>query len=224
MKILCVADEEEKGLWDYYRPGSLSGTDLIISCGDLDPAYLEFLVTMASCPLIYVRGNHDGRYAHRPPQGCVCIEERIYNFRGLRIAGLGGSMRYKPGAPNMYTEEEMKKRIGRLSADLFIHNGFDILVTHAPLRDYGDMEDLPHRGFACFQELLDRYHPMYMLHGHVHKSYGHFQRVRELSEGTKLINVCGSWTLELPKDIYPDQGLAGSPLYDLYMRLKRYEE
>ena len=119
---------------------------------------------------------------------------------------------------------EMKKRIGRLSADLFIHNGFDILGTHAPLRGYGDMEDLPHRGFACFQELLDRYHPMYMLHGHVHKSYGHFQRVRELSEGTKLINVCGSWTLELPKDTYPDQGLAGSPLYDLYMRLTRYEE
>ena len=31
---------------------------------------------------------------------------------------------------------------------------FDILLTHAPCRGYGDMEDLPHRGFECFNDLL----------------------------------------------------------------------
>ena len=51
MKILVVADEECPALWDYYVPGRLKEFDLIISCGDLKPAYLSFLVTMARCPV-----------------------------------------------------------------------------------------------------------------------------------------------------------------------------
>ena len=35
MKILLIADEEDKYLWDYYRRGSLDGVDLILSAGDL---------------------------------------------------------------------------------------------------------------------------------------------------------------------------------------------
>lgn len=50
MKILAVADIESKSLWDYYTPDKLSGVELMISCGDLSPKYLEFLVTMGNCP------------------------------------------------------------------------------------------------------------------------------------------------------------------------------
>ena len=35
MKILAVADEECKSLWDYYDPEKLRGCDLIVACGDL---------------------------------------------------------------------------------------------------------------------------------------------------------------------------------------------
>ena len=110
MKILAVADIESKSLWDYYTPDKLSGVELMISCGDLSPKYLEFLVTMGNCPLLYVRGNHDSVYDTKPPEGCICIEDMIYNHRGLRIAGLGGSMRYK-NSSNMYSEKEMASRI-----------------------------------------------------------------------------------------------------------------
>ena len=41
MKILAIADEESKYLWDFYEKGKLDGIDLIISCGDLDPNYLS---------------------------------------------------------------------------------------------------------------------------------------------------------------------------------------
>ena len=37
MKILLIADEEDKALWDYYDPARVSEVDLIISCGDLSP-------------------------------------------------------------------------------------------------------------------------------------------------------------------------------------------
>ena len=73
MKILIVADEPVTALWDYYVPGSLKKYDLILSSGDLKADYLEFLVTMARCPLMYVHGNHDESYGESPPEGCDCV-------------------------------------------------------------------------------------------------------------------------------------------------------
>ncbi len=60
MKILAVADEECKALWDYFTPDKLEGVELIIACGDLSRHYLEYLATMAPVPLLYVHGNHGG--------------------------------------------------------------------------------------------------------------------------------------------------------------------
>ena len=220
MNILCIADEEDRGLWDYYRSEKLKDVDLIISCGDLDPDYLQFLVTVKGCPLLYVHGNHDEKYAVRPPLGCICIEDSIYNFRGVRILGLGGSLRYKPGE-HMYSEREMRRRISRLGARLMITGGFDILVTHAPARGYGDQDDLPHQGFSCFNTLLEKYHPAYMLHGHVHKSYGNFVRERNHPSGTVLINACEKAMVTVSEEQHPERGKTGSPLYDLYIRMKK---
>ena len=69
MRILAVSDVESKRYYDYYRKGALDGFDLIIACGDLRKTYLEFLVTMASCPLVYVHGNHDDAFDSNPPEG-----------------------------------------------------------------------------------------------------------------------------------------------------------
>ena len=113
-------------------------------------------------------------------------------------------MRYKPGAPNMYTEAEMKKRIRsiqwRALADrLSGRNGFDILLTHAPCKGYGDMDDLPHNGFKCFNELLERYKPKLHCYGHVHREYGNFKRLIEHPSGTLLINGCGHQIIDFGK-------------------------
>jgi predicted phosphodiesterase len=152
VKILIVADEESRSLWDYFSPEKLKGIDMIISCGDLNANYLQFLVTFGNCPLLYVRGNHDTRYEMNPPDGCICIEDKIFNYKGMRIAGLGGSMKYK-NSPNMFTEREMRARWRRLRRKIIFTGGIDLLVTHAPAKGYGDMEDLPHRGFDCFNDL-----------------------------------------------------------------------
>ena len=105
MRILLVADEEAKYLWDYYQPGRLSGIDCILSCGDLKQEYLEFLVTMSGKPLYYIHGNHDSGYVNYPPEGCDCAEDTVINIGGLRVLGLGGCIRYNPG-PYQYTEKE----------------------------------------------------------------------------------------------------------------------
>lgn len=219
MRILVVADNEESTLWDFFDKSRLGEIDLIISCGDLAASYLEFLRTMINAELIYIRGNHDNGYVNHEPEGCVCIEDRIFDFHGLRIMGLGGSMRYRDGR-DMYTEREMGMRVRRIRPMAEMMNGFDILVTHAPAKGYGDLSDIPHQGFEAFNTLLERYHPRYMLHGHVHKEYGHFVREREHACGTKIINSCGYVILEVGKEEYPAPGKTGSLLYDIVTNLK----
>lgn len=198
MKILLVSDEESKYLWDFYKPGKLSDIDLIISCGDLAPEYLSFLVTMSTAPVLYVHGNHDGKYEKRPPEGCQCIEDTIVKVGGLRILGLGGCQRYSPG-PHQYTEEEMENRIHKLRWKLRKMGGVDLVVTHAPVRGYGDQdsETRVHRGFDAFHMLLERYQPRYWAYGHVHMSYGK-SIPRLLQHGpTTLINACERYILDV---------------------------
>lgn len=198
MKILAVSDEESKGLWDYYQPGKLKEYDLILSCGDLSAEYLSFLVTMARCPLLYVHGNHDGSYASRPPEGCDCIDGQLVVYNGVRILGLGGCRKYHPG-PHQYTEQQMRRRIRKLRYQLWRAGGVDIVVTHAPVRGYGDSDDPAHWGFEALRELLDNYHPTYLIHGHVHLRYHHEQPRTIGYENTTIVNACERYTLEIPE-------------------------
>ncbi len=195
MKLLAISDTESKFLWDYYQPGRLDDYDLILACGDLDAQYLSFLVTMACCPLLYVPGNHDGDYDRRPPEGCDCVDGRLVTVGGLRILGLGGSIRYS-GGPHQYTEREMALRIRRLRLRLLQAGGVDIVLTHAPPLGLGDAEDAAHRGFACFLDLIDRYGPRYFIHGHVHRNYG-YNVPRALTRGeTTVLNAYERYELE----------------------------
>lgn len=204
MKILTVSDEECKALWDFYTPERLRGYDLIISCGDLQAEYLSFLVTMARCPVLYVPGNHDIRYSLQPPEGCDCIDDGIVVYNGLRIMGLGGCRRYHPG-PHQYTEQQMRSRIRRLMWRIWLLGGVDIVVTHAPPEGLGDAEDPAHWGFAALREFLDRYHPKYLIHGHVHMSYDH-KIPREISyNGTTVVNAYERYVLEVPDVPFPEK-------------------
>lgn len=197
MKLLCVADEESKGLWDYYAPEKLEGAELVVACGDLSRNYLEFLATVAPMPLVYVHGNHDEGYDTRPPEGVICLDDEVYVYRGVRFVGLGGSCRYRTGAWQ-FTEAEMRKRIRRLYSKIDRVGGFDVLVTHAPLHGYGDLPDLPHRGFTVFHELLDRYKPPLMLHGHIHLTYGTNIKREQQYGATRIVNCYERIVLEAP--------------------------
>lgn len=196
MKILAIADHESPLLWDYFDKSYLEGIDLILSCGDLKPQYLSFLATFTQAPVLYVHGNHDDRYEETPPDGCICIEDRIYVHEGVRILGLGGSMRYKPGE-HQYTQSEMRWRVRRLWWSLKFSKGFDILLTHSPAYQFNDGDDLPHRGFEVFRTLLDKYKPAFFVHGHVHLNYGRkYSRLSAYNE-TQVINAYEKYIFEI---------------------------
>ena len=196
MKILFLADEEAKVYWDFFKKEDFEGVDLIVSCGDLKAEYLSFLATMVPVPVLYVHGNHDAKYDKKPPEGCICIDDCISEFNGVRILGLGGSHRYKPG-PYQFTEREMAKRVRKLFWKLKFKKGFDILVTHSPARGLHDDEDMCHMGFEVFNKLIEQYRPKYFVHGHVHLNYGR-QFVREDMVGeTHVVNAYEKYMLEL---------------------------
>ena len=204
MKILTVSDKECAALWDYYQPGKLKEYDLILAAGDLKAEYLSFLVTMARCPVLYVPGNHDTGYAVRPPEGCDCIDDQIVVYNGLRILGLGGCRKYRPG-PYQYTEQQMRSRIRRLKWILWLLGGVDIVVTHAPPEGLGDGDDPAHWGFEALRDLIEAYQPKYLIHGHVHMSYDHTIPREMVYNGTKIINAYERYVLEIPDEPFPEK-------------------
>ena len=196
MKILFLSDEESVAYWDYFQKEAFADIDLIVSCGDLKAEYLSFLATMTSLPVLYVHGNHDDKYDRMPPEGCICIEDDIYEYQGIRLLGLGGSYRYKEGK-NQYTDGEMKKRVRRLFLKLFFKKGFDILVTHAPAYGINDTKDRSHRGFETFVDLIQKYEPRYFVHGHVHMNYGRSIPREDMLGKTRVINAYERYIIEI---------------------------
>ena len=196
MRILALADVESKYLWDYFEKSKLDGIDLIVSAGDLAPQYLEFLATYAKVPVLYVHGNHDGCYKDTPPLGCECVDDRIYTYRGLRILGLGGSMQYNFGS-HQYNEREMNARYRKLWLKIKMAGGIDVLLTHAPARGIHDLDDMPHRGFECFNKILEKYEPKLFIHGHVHLNYGREAKRDEMHGNTRIINAFEKYTFDI---------------------------
>ncbi len=196
MKIMIVSDTESSYLWDYFNKEKWSDIDLVISCGDLKSSYLQFLVTMMRVPLFYVHGNHDEAYHQSPPLGCDCIDDDLVVFKGLRIAGLGGSPKYRGGI-FQFTEREMTKRYKKLSKKIRKFDGIDILVTHSPAYMLGDGEDFAHIGFKALREILDAWHPKYHFHGHQHLNYGQ-KNERSLQYGsTHIVNAHGYHIIDI---------------------------
>ncbi len=195
MKILVVSDIENKYIWDFFDKTKFKDIECVISCGDLKSSYLSFLVTMLAVPVFYVHGNHDKNYLKQPPEGCDCIEDTVINFRGVRIAGLGGSMEYT-GGPFQYTEDKMKKRVKKLIK--LSKSPIDILVTHSPTFGLGDEPTSHcHMGFKSFQTVYDELKPSHHLYGHIHFTYTRNAKRKIEHNSTILINGYDYYILEI---------------------------
>ena len=102
MRILAIADEPSPRLWGDLCREALRDVDIILSAGDLPAKYLSFLTCFTNAPIVYVPGNHDDRYEKEPPEGCLCADGTVVQIKGVRIFGLGGSIRYRPGKEHVY--------------------------------------------------------------------------------------------------------------------------
>jgi Icc-related predicted phosphoesterase len=174
MRVLAVSDQIVESLYGPAVREIARGVELVLSCGDLPSAYLEYLVSMLDVPLLYVMGNHASAGGDKEfPEGCQNLDNRVVESQGLLIAGLQGSIRYNDEGSYQYSENEMRTKIAGLLPALY-KNKFrrgrylDILVAHAPPFGIHDGRDLAHNGFKSFLWLIDHYRPEYLIHGHQH--------------------------------------------------------
>ncbi len=176
VRVLAVADEEIPGVES--RTHDLS-VDLVLAAGDLPWPYLESLVSRLDAPAAYVPGNHDPRTGPGP-RGLVDLDGQVRTVGGLRIAGLGGCVRYNDG-PHQYTQKEYDRRAKRL---LQLAAGpVDILLTHAPPLGLGDESDPSHVGISALHGVLETLQPSWHLHGHIHP-YGMHKPDRQVGPTT----------------------------------------
>src|SRR6266571_2738784 len=133
------------------------------------------------------------------PEGCINIDGRLIEAHGLRIAGLGGSIRYKEG-PNQYSQGQMGRRAIRLELSIRLKRvqrgrKLDILVTHAPPFGVAEAKDSAHVGFVAFLRLIRNFGPALSVHGHIHP-YGRVMTERVIGP-TRVINVVPSRVIEI---------------------------
>lgn len=214
VRALAVSDEEVP----YLRAGRAKElrVDLVIGAGDLSFEYLSTLVDVVDRPGVFVPGNHDpdlsgfsergglwmraGMPEEWPgPAGFVDADGRVVDVGGVRVAGLGGCLRYRAG-PNQWSEAEQARRgrrVVRAARKLRRRDGrgVDILLTHAPPRHCGDGEDPPHHGFECLHKVVAELQPRMLVHGHIHP-YEQAMPDR-LIGATAVVNVVGHRVLEL---------------------------
>lgn len=176
MRILAVTDEIDQGIYNAAVLRQRAGeAKLILSCGDLPHAYLDFIASVLSRPLYYVRGNHcwnNSCAGQAPVVGGGNLDNRVVKEQGVLIGGLEGSMRYKPGEAQ-YSDWEMWGKVLRMTPRLVLNRfirgrAIDILVTHAPPYGIHDRPDRTHRGFRAFLRFMEWFQPQYLLHGHIH--------------------------------------------------------
>lgn len=218
VKLLAVSDEEDPSL-TVSRLRRIQ-PDLVVSCGDLGPDYLDFVCSAANAPLFYVPGNHDPDQGARRDESEYMIESErkhelitntprrpsglnldssVLTDLGLRFAGFGGSVRYRPG-PNQYTQRRMKRKVRAMIRREWLKGlgrvrPIDVFVAHSPPSGVGDGPDPAHQGFEAFHRLIDVMKPRLMLHGHIHP-HGFAKPDLQLGD-TTIINVIPHRVLDL---------------------------
>ena len=182
VRILAICDEVDPRLYGPGIEARRGQVDLILSCGDLPPYYLDYVASMVNAPIYGVHGNHDGEFARNRDRdgdgngqadwGMGELHGRVVEEQGLLIGGFDGSLRYNKGS-YQYTEAGIRAQIAGMIPQLLMNRlrygrYLDILVTHAPPRHIHDQPDRAHWGFEAYRWFLRTFKPRYHLHGHIH--------------------------------------------------------
>ena len=113
-------------------------------------------------PIFGIPGNHEPKDAVSS-HGIENIHGKVVEIYGVKIAGIGGCVRYKNDNARLFlTEGE--------SVDLAsAMEPADILITHSPTMKGFEHKDPAHRGLFGVDRYISLHSPTYHLYGHVHE-------------------------------------------------------
>ncbi len=206
MKILAVSDQVQERIYTLASSGHFKEVELVIGCGDMPYAYLEYLVTMLNVQMFYVPGNHDPQYDLRNADSCaeggINLDLKIVRHNKFLIGGFGGSVRYRPDGTNQYTQSDAYSRAILMLPRLLLNHlqygrALDILISHSPPFGIHDDSDPAHNGLKALNWLLRIARPRYHFHGHIHLYKRNLENIETNFGLTKIINVYPYKTIEV---------------------------
>ena len=137
--------------------------DCVILLGDICREDAEKIAENADEPCFCVSGNHDKVGQYDGIRNLEDIDGKTVVVNGVRISGVSGSLRYKPGDFCMRTEDEVREVLSGIG-------NTDILVSHES--PYHLMNpNKTHGGFLAISDFLKEKKPKVHLFGHHHEPY-----------------------------------------------------
>lgn len=186
MKIVCISDLHG------YLP-RIPECDLLLIAGDVCPVYdhsiafqrqwvetnfNRWLYELPAREVVMVAGNHDWVFQkQKPAVSCQYLQDSGCYFGGLYIYGSPWQREFNDWAFNLHEAQLDMKYLALPECD--------ILVTHGPVYGHGDRcPNGEHAGSKSLLEWVDRVQPELVVSGHIHQSYGVYERGE-----TKIVNA-----------------------------------
>lgn len=191
LRILAVADKASDYLSSFVSSGQARDVkiDLLLSCGDLQSRYLDFLATQLNKTLFYVNGNHDcippkpGGLLGLPDANPsvwevgVNVHAQVIEEKGVLLCGFAGAKSHKD-ALGFFSEKSMhravRKAVRKIKARRLLDRARNrpsppvVVISHAPPLGHNDIRGGFHEGFECFNDFIREIQPVLWLHGHIH--------------------------------------------------------
>lgn len=185
MNLLCIADTHGQLNEDWYNGEKY---DLCIMLGDHTLGDAEKVLKYIPKEKIRaLYGNHDVPISGREYISYFGLTKLGYEeVNGVRLLGVGGSLKYKPEGQVGWTQDECSEYMAKQpEADVLITHdlAFGEILKLMPMpegkrcravrvKEFYDISEHPaHIGLRAFNEYLEKYPNCKHIHGHVHKSY-----------------------------------------------------
>lgn len=150
--------------------------DLCLILGDLSGLDIDEIKRIVPAEKLFgIVGNHDS-INFLEENNVTNINGKVITCKGVKIAGIMGSNRYKVGDYGMQTQEECMALVENME-------NADILISHDKAYIW-DREDNVHDGLKGITEYLYKNHIPLHIHGHLHYE---FEEI--LKNGTKSIGL-----------------------------------
>lgn len=188
LKILFIADTHNcltynNEIIDYIK--SIKDYDCCILLGDHSANDLVEILNVIPREKIYgVLGNHDSWNKYEE-YGINNIDGRVVTVKGVRIAGISGSFKYKNSDKYaLYTHEESIKIANEME-------NADILITHDRAFTI-ESNDITHDGLKGITQYIYKNNIPLHIHGHIHEA-----KREMLKNGTISISLYKAKLLQL---------------------------
>ncbi len=160
----------------------------IICAGDLTNfgaglSEMMSALSKSKIPVFIIPGNHETN--EEIDKECkkykfVNLHAQAVSYRGLTLAGIGGSNITPFNTPNEHTEDEIKEVLEKFKGRENL-----LLVSHAP--PYGYLDEVgygQHAGSKALLEFIKAEQPLMVICGHIHEHAGK----ETIIGNTKVIN------------------------------------